>query len=141
MLGHYGTQARPPRQVSDQHSAKKNDSTAKRKREQGNEAWRANKISLALRCYTESIFFADSCEEKALGYGNRSCVLSRIGVHEAVLQDIDLAIKVVGPLDDVHSCKIIVILLRGKVDDNLAIHSTFDDNPCENPSNRLLGGK
>nr|CAH8848488.1 unnamed protein product [Trichobilharzia regenti] len=85
--------------MSDQHSAKKNDSTAKRKREQGNEAWRANKISLALRCYTESIFFADSCEEKALGYGNRSCVLSRIGVHEAVLQDIDLAIKHNFPID------------------------------------------
>ncbi|CAH8848436.1 unnamed protein product [Trichobilharzia szidati] len=85
--------------MSDQHSAKKNDSKAKRKREHGNEAWRANKISLALRCYTESIFFADSSEEKALGYGNRSCVLSRIGVHEAVLQDIDLAIKHNFPID------------------------------------------
>lgn len=80
--------------VSDQSSAVKNNSIAKQKREQGNEAWRTNNLSLALRYYTEAIFFASSSEEKALGYGNRSCVLSRIGVHEAVLQDIDLAIKV-----------------------------------------------
>ncbi|KAH8876838.1 SET and MYND domain-containing protein 4 [Schistosoma japonicum] len=79
--------------IFDQLSAMKNDSIAKEKREHGNKAWRNNKISLALRFYTEAIFCASGCEEKALGYGNRSCVLSRIGVHEAVLQDIDLAIK------------------------------------------------
>ncbi|KAK4471612.1 hypothetical protein MN116_005024 [Schistosoma mekongi] len=82
-----------------QSSTMKSDSIAKEKRECGNEALRANKISLALRFYTEGIFFASGCEEKALGYGNRSCVLSRIGVHEAVLQDIDLAIKYDFPKD------------------------------------------
>ncbi|XP_018646295.1 hypothetical protein Smp_000700 [Schistosoma mansoni] len=85
--------------ISGQSPAAKNDSIAKQKREHGNEAWRTNNLSLALRYYTEAIFFAASPEEKALGYGNRSCVLSRIGVHEAVLQDIDLAIKYNFPKD------------------------------------------
>ncbi|CAI2727979.1 unnamed protein product [Schistosoma spindalis] len=85
--------------ISDQSSAVKNNSIAKQKREHGNKAWRTNNLSLALRYYTEAIFFASSSEEKALGYGNRSCVLSRIGVHEAVIQDIDLAIKYNFPKD------------------------------------------
>ncbi|KAF7255482.1 hypothetical protein EG68_08071 [Paragonimus skrjabini miyazakii] len=83
----------PANQSSVCRSSLKSDSKSEELRGLGNYAWQRHQTPQASSFYTKAVLHAASPVKCALAFANRSCVLVRVGVNQAVLDDITHALE------------------------------------------------